>query len=325
MDKKGFLHDFVDIVKNCSYDNTYKMAWAKSLVEIAREGDWEDCPSQHRIEFEAIAEKALKYYWNHTFFFDLIQGSNPNKTPRIVTRAKQLIEAFQKEKKQTYPVRFERAYAFLKKHPSYERTITDIVKILKLDVSHRFLNLRGESLDSIYDYEKGDERLFMSHKNLKTLKHYAFMLFDIINFRWSLILETFNSSPRIAKKVKLNDEDKIQRGPLNRYYKYLEMDNPEKRCFLCGETIEEKPEIHHVIPWSYMYSDDIWNLVFTHKTCNVRKTNLPPEEEEVQKLKDRNRFLLERMEKAGYNNKTVRELQLANENDYVHKFWIGSL
>ncbi|MFW6298070.1 MAG: HNH endonuclease domain-containing protein [Bacillota bacterium] len=326
MESKDFLHDFVDIIKNCSYDNTYKMAWAKSLVEIALESNLDELENNHRIDFKEIAEKVLKYYWNHTFFFDLKQGSNPNKPPQVLTKTKELIDAYQAtRKKDTNPVRFERAYSSLKKKPFFEKAIRDVVKVLKIDVSHRFLRLRGETLNHIYDYNKGDDFLFIPKENLKTLKDYAFMIFDIINFRWSLILETFNSSPRISKKIKLNDEDKIRRGPLNKYYQYLVMDNPEKRCFICGEPIDGKTEIHHVIPWSYMYSDDIWNLVLTHKSCNLKKSNQTPDENEIKRLQERNQALLKRMEQEGYKNKAFHELQLANENDYVQKFWIGSM
>ena len=37
MEKNNFLLKFKKIIRECNYDNTYKMAMAKSLVEISLE------------------------------------------------------------------------------------------------------------------------------------------------------------------------------------------------------------------------------------------------------------------------------------------------
>lgn len=81
--------------------------------------------------------------------------------------------------------------------------------------------------------------------------------------------------------------------------------------------------IDHVIPWSYLYSDDLWNLVYVHKKCNSSKSNAIPQKDEIEKLKERNirlyKILLEK-EKKG---KVIDEFNMAIEKDYVNKFGIG--
>jgi len=79
--------------------------------------------------------------------------------------------------------------------------------------------------------------------------------------------------------------------------------------------------IDHVIPWSYLYSDDIWNLVYTHISCNSSKNNIIPSEKEIERLKERNIRLLKAL--TNKSDKIVEELKLAIEKDYVNKFWIG--
>ena len=104
----------------------------------------------------------------------------------------------------------------------------------------------------------------------------------------------------------------------------IALDNPQKNCFICGEPIQGQPDIDHVIPWSYMYSDDIWNLVFTHKECNVSKSNNIPNEYDISKLQNRNNNLLKIMETQGEtHNKVYHELSLANKENLVKKYWIG--
>ncbi|MEG6586326.1 hypothetical protein [Dendrosporobacter sp. 1207_IL3150] len=79
-----YIKTWNHIIMNCGYDNTYKMAWAKALVElsVAAQGRGQ----QHvAFTFEQIAEKYLSYYWNQTIYFDLVQGSNLKKLPEVLT------------------------------------------------------------------------------------------------------------------------------------------------------------------------------------------------------------------------------------------------
>ena len=64
-----------------------------------------------------------------------------------------------------------------------------------------------------------------------------------------------------------------------------EIENPQKKCFITGERIEDGDlSIDHVIPWSYIYSDDLWNLVFVSKSQNSSKGNRIPSEQMIEKL-----------------------------------------
>lgn len=50
--------------------------------------------------------------------------------------------------------------------------------------------------------------------------------------------------------------------------------------------------VDHVLPWSFVYSDDIWNLVLTSKSNNSRKSNSIPAQEDIDRLIERNKKLL---------------------------------
>lgn len=317
--------EFKQIIREFSYDNTYKVAWAKALVELSSElpiiGD------EVEISLEQIARKYLKYYWNQTIFFDLIQGSNLQKSPEVVTATKALIEAYYENVGNRKPELFERAESNLPKK-EYETALRKTTSTLKKDVSYRFLNLNGKKLD-VYRYNKGDSNLWISTGLLQELRDNERDLYDLINYRWGMILETFNSSPRINKKVKIMDERVIKRKPLTKYKQWLDIENPTHVCFLCGQEITDKElSIDHVIPWSYMYSDDLWNLVYVHRSCNSSKSNVVPSEEGISKLKERNKRLLDDFIKEHISEKKalpkeIGSLEIAIENDYVDKFYTG--
>ena len=322
--ENSFYNLFKRIIRECNYTNTYKMAWAKALVEIAIEKEYTDKIVE--ISLKEIAEKIIKYYWNQTIFFDLIQGSNLTETPLILQYTKQLIGEYYESIENKKPERFERVENYIKESLTneYNYCINKTVKTLKADVSWRFIFINGQTHTEIYQYNKGENYIKISSTNLKVLKENSEDLFDLINYRWGLILETFNISPRINKKVKIIDEQKVKRNSLSKFREYLDIENPERKCFICGKKIDEKDlSIDHVIPWSYLYSDDLWNLVYVHKSCNSCKSNVIPAKKEIEKLKERNQKLIKMLESSNKRGKMVDELKYANEKDYVDKFWIA--
>jgi dsRNA-specific ribonuclease len=319
-----FLDKWLNIIRNCNIDNTYKMAWAKAITEISLEIDYNDESEYIEIYLKQIAEKMLKYYFDQTIFFDLIQGSNPNKPPKIISLVKELINTYQEKVGSKQPVKFYKAEVDKIIKYNYDKTINKIVAVLKQDVSYRFLNLGGEKIENIYKYNKGDDKLVILKSNLQELNRNYLIVFDIINFRWTQILEEFNLSPKISKKVKVIDIEEVKRKPLNKFIKYIEYENKSRECFICGEEIiGEKPSIDHVIPWSYLYDDNLWNLVFTHKSCNSSKNNIIPSEETIKRLEDRNIRLMNILRTKGLDNKITFELENAIKGNLVRKFWIS--
>ncbi len=319
-----FYKKFTTTIRECNYDNTYKMAWAKALVEICSSSKLNG--NVITITLDDIAYKFLKYYWNQTIFFDLIQGSNPKKPPIILSLVKFLINNYYLAISKKQPEVFEKVEDRLENlliNNEYKNTLNNITNILKKDVSWRFDNIQDNS-EKLYEYTQNSNYLKMKVENVIILKNYEQDLYDLINYKWSLILESFNTSPRINKKVRIIDERSIKRSSLNKFKQYLNLENPKHYCFVCGkETNETELSIDHVIPWSYMYSDDLWNLVYVCQHCNSIKSNIIPTESQIEKLKDRNNNLLRIIEESNISNKVIEELKLAIDKDYVNKFWSG--
>ena len=324
METNNFDRIFKKIIREGNITNTYKMAWAKALVEIACERT--ESKEFTTIELKEMAEKILKYYWNQTIFFDLIQGSNLKEIPLILQHVKELIKQYYNVKGERKPERFERIEEYLKEEmaPEYEQCIMKVVRTLKKDVSWRFTILKEENINTIYQYNEGDDKLEIPTAHLKILQENCEDLFDLINYRWGMILETFNTSPRINKKVRIIDEQEVKRNSLLKFRKYLDVENPTRKCFLCGKDIEDgELSIDHVIPWSYLYSDDLWNLVYVHKSCNSSKSNIIPSKYDIAKIENRNREMLQKLKRKDKQGKIVDELELAIEKNYIRKFWIG--
>ena len=119
----------------------------------------------------------------------------------------------------------------------------------------------------------------------------AFIRAENINIKkiWEY-LEKFNHSPRIASKVKDISDNTIKRSSLTKYKNILlKSNNYQAIDFYTGKVLQENDiSVDHVIPWSFMYSDDIWNLVLTSKSNNSSKSNIIPSQDVIESLKERN-------------------------------------
>jgi hypothetical protein len=300
------LSDWFDVIKNCSVSNTYKMGWSKSIVECCIEDD-----SKELISFDTISLKMFKYYWNQTIFFDLQQGSNPLQPPTFVSYVKSKIEEYQFQYG-FQPIEFERI------EKKVDVDIKYLNRILSENVSYRFLKV-GNKEYQLYDLDIKGRTIRVN--NPQILKEYSDILFEVINYRWVQILETYNSSPRISKKIKITDRGGIRRKPLGKFKKYLSLN--DNVCFISGEEFDSDVSIDHVIPWSFMFSDDLWNLVYVKRGYNSSKSNRIVDESEIIKLEERNKELLRKMESKGMIDKNYSELKFSIENNLLRKFWIS--
>jgi len=303
-----YIQEFTEIIRNGSMENTYKMCWARALVELCVKD-----PQRQLIEFEDIGKLMFQYYWDQTIFFNLEQGPNLKKRPALHQIVLEKIKQYRKINLQ--PIKFIRTTAV-------EIPFNEISKILTQDVSYRFQKVSDRHKE-IYNYTKGETKLYIHHPNL--INEHSQLLFELINYRWSQKLEDLNNSPRIAQKVRGTDRDEVpRRSSLKKFHQYLDYENPDHICFFSGEKIsKEDLSIDHIIPWSFMYSDDLWNLVYVKKSKNSSMSNRIKKDEIKNKLIKRNTKLLQLLDSKKISNKEVEELRLAINKDYVQQFWIG--
>lgn len=208
---------FKQIIRECNYDNTYKMAWGKSIVELSSKYDLSK--EKVIIKFDEIAKKYIKYYWNQIIFFDLKQSTNILKTPIIIKYIKELINIYidyDYELKEISKINFENT----KIKATYQQTIEKIVEILKNDVSWRFKIINGKDTE-IYNYAKGNEYIEIDTNLLNEINNNKSELLNTIDYRWILILKSINGYPRNNKKIKLSLDDKIDESILNNIKKLL--------------------------------------------------------------------------------------------------------
>lgn len=304
-----YIKDICKIITHGKMENTYKMSWIRSIVETC-----EKCPKE-KIHFDELSPLIFKYYWNQCIYFNLRQSPNYKKKPEII----QLVE----EEIRKYTNRFgSRPRRFVEVQDEITIPTSKISTRLKYDVCHRFLNLDKIKLN-IYEYDLVKRIIRIPYPEV--IKDHSEILYPLINYRWVKKLEEVDGSPRLTKKIIGVDRDgEPKRNNLKSFRRYLDLVNPDRICFVSGKKIDEGDlSIDHLIPWSYMYSDDLWNLVYVSSSVNSSKGNRLPEEKFIQKLEKRNKRLLEMMDSTNLYDSNYDELKLSIEKDFLRHHYIG--
>ena len=304
-----YIKDLCETIQNGEMENTYKMAWIRAIVETCVLD-----PETKEIHFDQLSQNIFGYYWNQTIYFDLEQSPNPNKRPEIYKIVLEELKCYRSQHG-NQPKWYSRI------QNKIDVPIQKISSVLKKDVSWRFPKVGSKTYD-FYDLDLTKRKISVHHPKL--IKDYSKILFNLINYRWTQKLEEFNHSPRISKKVLGTDRQNIRRASLKKFRKYLDLENPRRICFYTGKQIADKNlTIDHVIPWSYLFSDDLWNLVYVDRSYNSSKGNQIPNEDTINKLDNRNIKLMDKIKSKGMVGKNIDELELSISEGLVKKFWIG--
>lgn len=84
---------------------------------------------------------------------------------------------------------------------------------------------------------------------------------------WVRFTEQFTSAPRLHDKI---DGTNLVRGPVARWREAL-MVMQNRKCFYGDDHDMGRPEVDHVVPWSFVLEDKTWNLVIACRKCNNEK------------------------------------------------------
>ena len=278
-----FQQIFMHIISQSRRDNTYKLAFARFLLEYAQS------ETKTKVNFETIAKYFLKYYWpqicNSKLFQSAIdsQSTDEKRKPKIV----QILNSEFSEP--YYPFTFER---ISQKEPQkinncIKKIEKECFKIVTfafqrvkegnddLDVQPMFFEYKitgkkPSRPDQVYvDFDYG---IILNPHALDFLKRFNGLLFNAVILQWAKFLEPINIGyPQIIKSI----ESEFEPRGLQKERRLLE--KIQDRCFYC-EKILEKDEINveHIIPYSYLKHNKMWNLTLACRKCNCKKLGSLP-------------------------------------------------
>ena len=158
-----------------------------------------------------------------------------------------------------------------------------MARVLTINVLGAFHRSKSETMGVLFTWTLGSSVVSIPARALEFIESNAAALESIANLWWARYLEKVNHlAPLVIEKV---ERDGAERGSLAKYLKILlEIDEP--LCFYCGRQLGAGSATHvdHVIPWSFLLADPLWDLVLACAMCNSAKSDVLPRRDFLDKL-----------------------------------------
>ena len=255
----------VALARHASMSTSYKPALLKALLRIVR------ASPDLEIPLHVIGAEFLRLYWVQTVVFHLRQAAMLTKEPEVVRAIRDAAA--------TAGVR---NLADLSPEARL-RLERDMARILRINILEAFHRSAPDSMRPLYYWEPSSDRIRLDIESFHFLRQNGSTLESVANLWWARYLEKVNVlAPRIIQKVERQD---ARRGSIGKYLRILrEVDVPT--CFYCDRMLSSVQSVHvdHVIPWSFLLEDPVWDLVLACVACNLAKSDSLPDHRFLVKL-----------------------------------------
>ncbi|MDV2884677.1 HNH endonuclease domain-containing protein [Alkalihalophilus pseudofirmus] len=254
--------------------STYKYVLIKAIIENLYNAN-----ERFEMSYDQLAYTFTKVYWNLIEHHNLIRH-NHGQVTKIVTIIK--------EEKQRYGIPSEIIFDKL------DDTIqVSILRKIKATMKrYVFGALYGDTQGMFYAFDHRTETLRL-HPTVHTfMLKYQRLIIHLTNYHMAVMIESLNEVPSInylLEKV----EYIAQRSSLRPFEKLL-LSHFNAQCFYCHKPLsgqKRTTHVDHFIPWSFVQSDQVWNLVLSCNTCNTRKSDKLPVRSFLDDIMERNETL----------------------------------
>jgi hypothetical protein len=258
--------------------STYKYALIKALIENLYQID-----EDFKVTYDQLAYTFTKVYWNLIIHHNLI-NQNSGKTARVVSIIKE------EQNKHSIPSEM----IFDKIPDSLQlKLVSKIKATMKINV---FGALYGDTRGQFYAFDHKTELLRFNPAVHAFMLNYQRLITNLTNYHMAAMIEQLNNVPSI--NYLLGKVESIAKRSSLRPFEDILLSHFSAQCFYCNKALTgQKRETHvdHFIPWSFVQSDHIWNLVLACNKCNSSKSDKLPERSYLEEIIERNEQLIHPM------------------------------
>ncbi|SIS88757.1 HNH endonuclease signature motif containing protein [Salimicrobium salexigens] len=252
---------------------TYKFGLLKALIENLYNAD-----SRLQLTYDQIGYSFVKTYWNLVVRHGLKQGSQNSGVAAAVLRAREEWQlpidlSFDQLQAGDQVYVLECAKPIMKKY---------VFGALYSDFEGKLYGFDRRKQSEYFQFHPDSHLFLLKYQRLVT---------DLVNYHLAKMIEHYNPVTRefLLRKV----ESVAQRESLHPYRDIL-LSRFENSCFYCGRSLhlsQNQTHVDHFIPWSFIQSDNIWNLVLSCRACNLNKSDKLPDYNYLECILERNEHL----------------------------------
>jgi hypothetical protein len=257
-----------------SYNNSsYKYLVALSIIFCFN--------GKKRYSFEELFRFIIPFYFNMAVRYKIVERA-AGKIPKVIQN---IIDYCKDHRIKDYL--YEGDFEFLCKQNLKAFFVCPLVcfehtdKVSKIKSENTFFKY---SLREKYIELTPQFYALLKDKNTKEIAK------DVILLALVKFLEKYNTAPNIYHKI-AGEEPKRDLFRFKRIFADKNSPLASEICCICGKSLKEDFSLDHFIPFNYLHSDDIWNLIPVHQICNSIKNKKTGSDEIFNYLVERNRKL----------------------------------
>ncbi len=289
--------------------STYKFALVKSILDNL----FNNVPSKdfQLISYQNLFSKFAECFWNLVVKYHLHQQKpySDGKSAEIKTSK---IEQIFSEAIKENPVLQNLEFCAID-----EKTKNLLVKKVQTECKKYVLGaLYSDFEEKIYSFDINKDFIKITNGAYQFMLKYKMEIEKINYYEWAKFLEKINVDNVLFHLLSKLELSLPQREPLDIYRKILFSEFEECNCFYCGKKLSQrKIHVDHFIPWSFLKEDKLWNFVLSCPECNIKKSNLLPNENSLIKIQMRNKKILSVKDKIQKSDVAFINLDFSNYNN----------
>ena len=144
----------------------------------------------------------------------------------------------------------------------------------------------------LYGFSKKGDGIWLNPVAYEFMLKYKPEIEQLNYYAWAKFLEKVNTDDVLVRVLGKLELSTPRRNNLAIYRKILQNEFESNNCFYCGRKLD-KPHVDHVIPWSFVKEDHLWNFVLACPTCNTKKKNKLPSQSGLSRVIVRNEQLIQ--------------------------------
>jgi len=269
--------------------NTYKFALGRAVIE--------EFGNDRIIPLIALAGRFADYYFKNHQEFKLRETNNPSQDPTATLILRKLIKYRYGDRipPKRMPKKFREDFAEKIVNPPSGWGHSVFTYVLPC-WQGAAMNTRGyyeyprSGSNDFFEFSIDDGLIILTNDFVATLDHHKSTLLSMVILEWARFMEKFNHTPNLISKLS-------PKKPYRRISKFRSIfkETPALKiglCHLCKQPLLKADfTLDHMIPFDYVYTDDLWNLVPAHRKCNSKKGARVGSDRMIRKLIERNNVL----------------------------------